>query len=686
MAKDKVAWGIDVGQCALRALALRAAGDNVEVVDHAYIEHEAILSAPEVDRHALLNASMRKLLDDHDLSNAAIGVSVPGRHTLARFTKLPPVDARKLPDLVTYEAQQQIPFDLADVLWDYQVFTSEEPGAGPEVGIFAMRRDLLRDHLRVLSDVGLEPTVVQSGPLALYNAACYDGLAEGSVVLVDIGVDGTDLVAVDGSSLWTRTIPLGGRHFTEALVETFKVSFNKAEHLKRSAAGSRYARQLFQAMRPVFSDLVAELQRSLGFYTSSRRGVKLTRLLAFGGAFQLPGLVKYIQQNLGLSVERPSFKRLSAARAPAAAGLIDRLNSFGVAYGLALQGLELAAVSASLLPPDLARQIIWRKKTPWFYAATACLVAGAAVVWGRNLADQRVLGRATGAGQPPPPPPASIEAASQIIEQGPRDDLCPRYYADQIVKADEFLLRAKAQAQQENEELVNKLREIEELQAQKAVWPLILNAVHGALPPLDDALARAIEEGPEAFKRLVESNPEKYARPNRPQIFIDKFESEYSPDVFSLYEAQRRKLRGETGPGPGTPAPTTSAQPGFLIQVTGRTPYAAGDRRKAYAFLREQFMARIPEEAPRNLFYFARRHLMPIRQAGSASVGRITSGLGRLGPGWGPGMRAGGDVSAATEIDPVTGESMAQDWRFEMLLAVVLGPKPAEAATDAPGN
>ena len=71
--------------------------------------------------------------------------------------------------------------------------------------------------------------------------------------------------------MWTRTIQIGGNNFTEALVRAFKLSFPKAEQHKRTAASSKYARQIFQAMRPVFADLVQEIQRCIGFYTSLHR-------------------------------------------------------------------------------------------------------------------------------------------------------------------------------------------------------------------------------------------------------------------------------------------------------------------------------------------------------------------------------------------------------------------------------
>src|SRR5207237_1574556 len=118
------------------------------------------------------------------------------------------------------------------------------------------------------------------------------------------GAENTDLIIAEGETVWLRSIPIGGNNVTEALVKAFKLNFAKAEEMKRSASTSKYARQIFQAMRPVFADLVAEVQRSIGFYASTHRDSRIKRILALGGTFRLPGLQKYLQQNLQVEVER----------------------------------------------------------------------------------------------------------------------------------------------------------------------------------------------------------------------------------------------------------------------------------------------------------------------------------------------------------------------------------------------
>src|SRR6185295_4222288 len=108
-------------------------------------------------------------------------------------------------------------------------------------------------------------------------------------IIMDIGTVSTDVIIVENCQLWLRTLAIGGNAFTEALMRAFKLSFPKAERLKREAGTSKYARQIFQAMRPVFSDLLQEMQRSLGYYQSLNRDANLTKIIGVGSTFRLPG-------------------------------------------------------------------------------------------------------------------------------------------------------------------------------------------------------------------------------------------------------------------------------------------------------------------------------------------------------------------------------------------------------------
>jgi type IV pilus assembly protein PilM len=374
MAGSQTAWGLDVGVTSLKAIKLRRDGELVSVEAYDVVEHDKFLSDPDVDRDAMIQQTLQKFLLRNPIKRERVYIGVPGSATFARFVKLPPVEPRKVPEIVKFEAIQQIPFPLDQVNWDYHTFQSPE-SPDVEVGIFAMKKELVAQVLSNFRAAGLTIAGVQMSPLAVYNAAAYDGLTDDKgTVLIDMGAEHTDLVIMDQGRLWLRTINIGGNHFTDALAKSFKQSFSKAEALKKGAATSKYQKQIFQAMRPIFADLVADIQRSIGHYNSSHRDSRLERIVGMGNPFKLPNLQKYLQQELKMEVIRLDNFRKMKTDPKLGAGLNDAILSMTTAYGLASQGLGLAPIDTNLLPIELARQMMWQNKQPWFIGAAAILL------------------------------------------------------------------------------------------------------------------------------------------------------------------------------------------------------------------------------------------------------------------------------------------------------------------------
>ncbi|MFW6133164.1 MAG: type IV pilus assembly protein PilM, partial [Planctomycetota bacterium] len=393
MPAPRTVWGIDVGQRALKALKLRNLDGELRVEALDIIEHPKILSQEDADRRQIIQASMEQFLARNDVADATVAVAVPGQTSFTKFVKLPPVEEKKVPDIVRFEAEQQIPFPIDDVIWRWQTFQDPD-SPDVEVGLFAMKRENVDEAIAQLSEVGLSVDIVQMAPLALYNfMVCDEQLADdGATLLLDVGTDKTDLVVSDGARIWTRTIQIGGNNFTQALVRAFKLSFAKAEKLKRTAATSKYARQIFQAMRPVFADLVQEIQRSIGYYTSLHRETRFARVLGLGNGFRLPGLQKFLQQNLNVPVTRlDNYNRLQPSPEVNTPAFTENVQSLGVAYGLAVQALGLSPVATNLLPGELAHRRLWAKKRPWFAAAAAALVVALALPVWRAYQDRAVL-------------------------------------------------------------------------------------------------------------------------------------------------------------------------------------------------------------------------------------------------------------------------------------------------------
>ncbi|HEV8002397.1 MAG TPA: type IV pilus assembly protein PilM [Planctomycetaceae bacterium] len=395
MAGKPGAWGVDIGQAGLKAIRLEISDATEQVVATAfdYIAHPKILSQPDAIPEELISQALDKFLKQNEIENDLLAISVPGQSALARFIQLPPVEASKVSEIVKYEARQQIPFALEDVVWDYQTLGkgTEESGflLEAEVGLFAMKRDQVNNQLRPFTNAQLEVELIQIAPLALYNFLSFDQLGirlgddtvamDSYTILLDMGADNTTLLVSNGQKIWIRNVPIGGNHFTRALTKEMKLTFAKAEHLKCNATKSPDPRSVFQALRPVFNDYVSEIQRSIGYFSSVNREAKISKVVGLGNGFKLAGLQKFLQQNLQYEVERvDSFDGITTDSFKDAALFEENILSFPVCYGVALQALKQTRIRTSLLPKEITTARTIARKKPWAVAAAAVLLTGVA--------------------------------------------------------------------------------------------------------------------------------------------------------------------------------------------------------------------------------------------------------------------------------------------------------------------
>ena len=285
-----------------------------------------------------------------------------------------------------------------------------------EVGLFAMKRDQITRAILPLTVAGIEVDIVQMSPIALYNYISFDQLkgssSKDSVVVLDIGADNTDLIITDGTRIWQRNVPIGGNHFTRALTKELKLTFAKAEHLKRNATKAPDPRAIFTAMRGVFNDFTSEVNRSIGFYSSINRSAKIRKVLGLGNGFKLPGLQKFLQQNLNQEIEKvDAFAKLAGDEVKAAPQFQDNMASFAVAYGLGIQGLGKGGLSTNLLPPEIERIRMIRAKKPWALASSALILLGLSTLF--LLGPFRLLATVS-----TPQFKAAVDQANSVTKRG----------------------------------------------------------------------------------------------------------------------------------------------------------------------------------------------------------------------------------------------------------------------------
>ena len=174
-------------------------------------------------------------------------------------------------------------------------------------------------------------------------------------MVIDVGAQSTNLLILDGQRFWLRNLPIAGNSFTSMLEKRLNIPRAEAEKLKYTVADSRHRRRLLEVLRPVMRDLVAEIQRSVGYYKSLSQAVKFEEILVTGEGYKLFGLDRFLAEQLQYQITPiHELKNIVYQGDPARLkDLQQSLPSLGVAIGLGLQGLNRANATINLLAGKL---------------------------------------------------------------------------------------------------------------------------------------------------------------------------------------------------------------------------------------------------------------------------------------------------------------------------------------------
>ena len=351
---------------------------------------ESILADPATD--ALRASQIRNALSElvsRMGSKGKVRYTVSGQSVFIRFVKLPPLDDDNIEQLVTFEAQQNVPFSLDEVVWDYEIL---EADGEKEVVIVAIKGDALEETNDSVNATGLGTAEVDVAPMALYNAfrAAYPNVTEPTLI-IDVGAKTSDLLYIEGDRFFTRSAAVGGSAVTTAIAKEFEVSFAEAEAHKTNggmvALGGGHTEQLDEAaaalamcIRNAMTRLATEIPRTTNYFRSQHGGNAPKRVFLAGGGANLPYAKEFFEEKLRLPVEY--FNPLPAIKIGSSVDterLSREAHTMGELVGLGLRSAGQSKLNIDLVPSKVGEARAAAKRKPFLIAAAALLILGAAV-------------------------------------------------------------------------------------------------------------------------------------------------------------------------------------------------------------------------------------------------------------------------------------------------------------------
>ena len=478
MADIQTSVALNIGSQRI-SMAVFEVSKNGGLILKAY-DSESIVADPSLDasRIAQTRVAISDLAGRLKVGKTKARYAISGQAVFTRFVKLPPLQDDNIEQLVTFEAQQHVPFPLQEVVWDYELI---QGAAEKEVAIVAIKSDALDEINSAVNECGLGTAEVDVAPMALYNAfrSTY-GHPEEPVLLIDIGAKTSNLLYIEGKRFFTRSIAIGGSAITAAIAKEYNVSFSDAEHQKISnglvALGGGHTEQLDEAVaalamviRNALSRLPAEIARTTNYYRSQHGGSAPRRILLAGGGANLPYTLEFFQEKLNLPVEYFNPVRNLAIGKGVDPSIIQREGHLmGELVGLGLRGIGKSEINIDLVPAVVEQARAADRRKPFLIAAAAVLLGG----MGAWAAFQNIAAK------------SAQDLARTMAEQ--RDSLAPvKVEIDGLLKKEAALRQiATAYTGVESDHVfwMDLLAELRQAFASDAVWLTDFEPIQGYDP------------------------------------------------------------------------------------------------------------------------------------------------------------------------------------------------------------
>jgi type IV pilus assembly protein PilM len=384
---------LDLGSQTLRLAAFQP-GTNGGVVLIGYRRREILADpAAGTERNQQISEALSAMLRELGIKGGPIDYSVPGQSVFARFVKLPLVDPGKIERIIAFEAQQNVPFPIEEVVWDYQIIASSEADK-IEVVLVAIKVDLLEGTNAAVEAAGLRTRRVDVAPMALYNAFRFNySELTGSSLVIYIGARTTNLLFVAPGRVFSRSIPIGGSSITSAIAKEFNESFDAAELRKRrdgfvslgspqGEASDPDVARIAQLICGILERLHAEVARSISFYRTQQQESRPERVFLCGGVASTPYVREFFHEKLQVPTEffNP-LRKVTVSSAVVAEEVARSAHLLGELVGLALRNTMTCPMELNLRPAVVVRRERLAQRQPSFILAGVCFVIGL-LAWG----------------------------------------------------------------------------------------------------------------------------------------------------------------------------------------------------------------------------------------------------------------------------------------------------------------
>lgn len=301
--------GLDISDRSMKYLKFRRAGTNRIDVDYfgELDIPEGLIANGEIRDVRGLTELLRewRVKERKKIKGCFFAVSLPEEKSFLRLIQIPRVPFDDIPNAVRWEIENQIPFAIEDVIFDYELVTplkQEDAQDHFDAVIVAFPKAVVESYVRSLEGAELPLLALELESQAITRACIASVPTSLSRIILDVGRTRTSIIIFSGTAIvYTSTIDLGGLIFEKRLAKALNISMDEATVLKKEIGLNKreHDGDIFRALAPMVSVLTDELVRATEFYQQHPAHVHgavpaIHEILLCGGDANLIGLDTYL--------------------------------------------------------------------------------------------------------------------------------------------------------------------------------------------------------------------------------------------------------------------------------------------------------------------------------------------------------------------------------------------------------
>lgn len=322
--RKRTSIGLDIGSGFVKVVEVDHSGDQPEVIRVAMrpLLPDAIVEGEIMD-YGLVSEAVQGLFQDLGLKGANVITAVGGHDVIIKKIEMDRMKEGDAREVIRWEAEQHVPFDIKSVELDFQILDPTGSGAQMQVLLVAVKRELVDNKVGLLQDAGVNPIIIDIDAFALHNAFEHnypDAASEGIIALVNIGHETTNVnILESGVPILTRDIPFGSRKIREDLQRERGLTAEQAEDVVQAR---ETVNDLASLVESSADEVAVGIERASAFLMTREDGRSVGKIFLSGGGARIPGMTEILGRRMNVPTQLVnSFERTPVQ--PNAAGDIS---------------------------------------------------------------------------------------------------------------------------------------------------------------------------------------------------------------------------------------------------------------------------------------------------------------------------------------------------------------------------